>query len=42
MVKAAAQTPINAAKLMAEPREYRDPDDPGDVQPWEIDEPWLR
>lgn len=33
---------IIAAKVMAEPREYRDPDDPGDVQPWEIDEPWLR
>ena len=30
-----------AARVMAEPREYRDPDDPGDVQPWELDEPWL-
>lgn len=30
------------AKLLAEPREYRDPDDPGDVQPWELDEPWLQ
>ncbi len=30
-----------AAKLLAEPRPYRDPDDPGDVQPWELDEPWL-
>ena len=30
-----------AAKVLAEPREYRDPDDPGDIQPWEIDEPWL-
>ena len=32
---------IAASKWWAEPREYRDPDDPGDVQPWEIDEPWL-
>lgn len=30
-----------AARVLAEPREYRDPDDPGDVQPWELDEPWL-
>lgn len=33
---------IVAAKVMAEPPDYRDPDDPGDVQPWELDEPWLR
>lgn len=33
---------VVAARVLAEPREYRDPDDPGDVQPWEIDEPWLR
>jgi len=32
---------IAAARTMAEPREYRDPDDPGDIQPWELDEPWL-
>ncbi len=31
-----------AARVLAEPRTYRDPEDPGDVQPWEIDEPWLR
>ena len=33
---------IVSAKVLAEPREYRDPDDPGDVQPWELDEPWLQ
>ena len=33
---------IIAARALAEPREYRDPDDPGDIQPWELDEPWLQ
>ncbi len=29
------------AKTLAAPREYRDPDDPGDIQPWELDQPWM-
>ncbi len=33
---------VVVARILAEPPEYRDPEDPGDVQPWEIDEPWLR
>lgn len=34
---------VVSAKLLAPPRPaYRGDDDPGDVQPWEIDEPWLR
>lgn len=32
---------VAASRWLAEPREHRDPDDPGDVQPWEVDEPWL-
>ncbi|MGI9621193.1 MAG: rhomboid family intramembrane serine protease [Acidimicrobiales bacterium] len=32
---------VIASRVWAEPREQRDPDDPGDVQPWELDEPWL-
>lgn len=31
---------VVAAKLWAEPRQPR-VDDPDDVQPWELDEPWL-
>lgn len=32
---------VAVARVLAEPREYRDPDDPGDVQPWELDQPWM-
>jgi len=33
---------VAGARWLAEPRERRDPDDPGDIQPWELDEPWLQ
>ena len=32
---------VVCAKILAEPLLRSDPDDPGDVQPWELDEPWL-
>ncbi len=32
---------VVVAKILAPPRVYRDPDDPGDVQPWELDYPWI-